>query len=126
MNTYEINLFDSLIDFVVLEDKKIIDRWFYSGHKEHIMHLMQKVDEHQIVLTDEHKILIKQVQDSFIYPTVEEIAKEEIKNKIAEALAYLNKTDKKFFIGYKPKPDEDLVLIEKLRDEARDFIRANS
>ena len=38
---------------------------------------------------------------------------------------YLNKTDHKFFNGYKPKEDEDLVEIERLRDEARAFIRAN-
>lgn len=38
---------------------------------------------------------------------------------------YLNKTDHKLFNGYKPKEDEDLVEIERLRDEARDFIRVN-
>ena len=38
---------------------------------------------------------------------------------------YLSKTDHKFFNGYKPKEGEDLVEIERLRDEARDCIRAN-
>ena len=38
---------------------------------------------------------------------------------------YLGGTDHKFFNGYKPKEGEDLVEIERLRDEARDFIRAN-
>ena len=38
---------------------------------------------------------------------------------------YLDDTDHKFFNGYKPKEGEDLVEIERLRDEARDFIRAN-
>ena len=38
---------------------------------------------------------------------------------------YLSNTDHKFFNGYKPKEDEDLVEIGRLRDEARDFIRAN-
>ena len=38
---------------------------------------------------------------------------------------YLDDTDHKFFNGYKPKEVEDLVEIERLRDEARDFIRSN-
>ena len=38
---------------------------------------------------------------------------------------YLSKTDHKFFNGYKPKEDEDLAETERLRDEARDYIRAN-
>ena len=38
---------------------------------------------------------------------------------------YLSKTDHKLFNVYKPKEDEDLVKIERLRDEARDYIRAN-
>lgn len=97
----------------------------YSGHREHIALLRAKAVEFGTSLK-EFEPLIKQCEDNFIYPTDEETAKEELKNKIAEAKAYLDKTDKKFFIGYKPKEDEDLVLIEKLRDEARDFIRANS
>lgn len=69
----EINLINDWMEFIVFEDKKIIDRWSYSGHKEHITHLMQKVDEHKIILTDEQKILIQKVQDAFIYPTDKEI-----------------------------------------------------
>ena len=38
---------------------------------------------------------------------------------------YLDKTDHKFFNGYKPKEGEDLVAIEAKRDEYREFIRAN-
>ena len=75
----EINLINGWMEFVVFEDKKIIDRWSYSGHKEHIIHLMQKVDEHKIVLTDEQKILIQKVQDAFIYPSDEEIETEKRK-----------------------------------------------
>lgn len=45
--------------------------------------------------------------------------------KLAEAKEYLAKTDHKFYNGYKPKEGEDLVEIERLRDEAREFIRAN-
>lgn len=57
--------------------------------------------------------------------TSEEIQKQELQIKINEANQYLNKTDHKFYNGYKPKEGEDLVEIERLRDEAREFIRAN-
>ena len=51
--------------------------------------------------------------------------KYELEVKISEAKQYLAKTDHKFYNGYKPKEGEDLVEIERLRDEAREFIRAN-
>ena len=51
--------------------------------------------------------------------------KYDLEIKIAEAKEYLAKTDHKFYNGYKPKEGEDLVEIERLRDEAREFIRAN-
>lgn len=51
--------------------------------------------------------------------------KYELENKITEAKQYLDKTDHKFYNGYKPKVGEDLVEIERLRDEAREFIRTN-
>ena len=57
--------------------------------------------------------------------TEEELAKQELQIKINEAKQYLSKTDHKFYNGYKPKEGEDLVEIERLRDEAREFIRAN-
>lgn len=38
---------------------------------------------------------------------------------------YLSKTDHKLLNGYKPKEGEDLAEIERLRDEARDYIRTN-
>ena len=57
--------------------------------------------------------------------TAEEIQGQELQIKINEAKQYLSKTDHKFYNGYKPKTDEDLVEIERLRDEAREFIRAN-
>lgn len=50
---------------------------------------------------------------------------QELQQQIAEANLYLKKTDHKFYNRYKPKEGEDLVEIERLRDEARDFIRAN-
>ena len=57
--------------------------------------------------------------------TEEEIQKQELQIKINEAKGYLASTDHKFYNGYKPKEGEDLVEIERLRDEAREFIRAN-
>ena len=59
------------------------------------------------------------------FRTDEEIQKQELQIKINEAQQYLAKTDHKFYNGYKPKEGEDLVEIERLRDEAREFIRAN-
>ena len=57
--------------------------------------------------------------------TEEELAQQEIQAKVNEAQQYLTSTDHKFFNGYKPKPDEDLIAIEAKRDEAREFIRSN-
>lgn len=57
--------------------------------------------------------------------TEEELQKQELQLKINEAKQYLASTDHKFYNGYKPKEGEDLVEIERLRDEAREFIRAN-
>lgn len=57
--------------------------------------------------------------------TDEEIQKQELQIKINEAKQYLASTDHKFYNGYKPKDGEDLVEIERLRDESREFIRAN-
>ena len=54
-----------------------------------------------------------------------EIAQQELQIKINEAKEYLSSTDHKFYNSYKPKEGEDLVEIERLRDEAREFIRTN-
>ena len=51
--------------------------------------------------------------------------KYELEIKIAEAKQYLEKTDHKFYNGYKPKEGEDLATIEAKRDEAREYIRMN-
>lgn len=82
----------------------------------------------------EKTIIIKQINvqtgkevevEETIIINEEEITKNELQSKIYEAQQYLAKTDHKFYIGYKPKEGEDLVEIERLRDEAREFIRAN-
>lgn len=46
-------------------------------------------------------------------------------SEINKSKQYLADTDHKFYNGYKPKVDEDLVAIELERDTAREFIRAN-
>ena len=57
--------------------------------------------------------------------TEEELAKQLINTKVQEAKQYLQSTDHKFYLGYKPKEGEDLVAIEAKRDEAREYIRMN-
>lgn len=57
--------------------------------------------------------------------TEEELAQQAIDKQIQKYQQYLTSTDHKFFNGYKPKADEDLVAIEAKRDEAREFIRYN-
>lgn len=97
----------------------------FSGHQEHIALLRAKAKEFNTPL-DEFEALIKQCQDSFIYPTDEETAKEELKNKIAEAKAYLLSTDYKMTVDYfatLDKVTQDELILK--RAEAREFIRAN-
>ena len=57
--------------------------------------------------------------------TEEELAQQVINAKVQEAKEYLQATDHKFYLGYKPKDGEDLVAIEAKRDEAREYIRMN-
>ena len=68
---------------------------------------------------------ITEVEKDAINKAKEDEYKATTEYKITEAKQYLAKTDHKFYNGYKPKEGEDLVEIERLRDEARDFIRAN-
>ena len=97
----------------------------FSGHKEHIALLRAKAKELNTSLK-EYEPLIKQCEDSFIYPTDEEIIKEELKNKIAEAKAYLSSTDYKMTVDYfatLSKEIQDELILK--RSEAREFIRGN-
>lgn len=57
--------------------------------------------------------------------TEAELAQQIINTKVQEAKQYLQATDHKFYLGYKPKEGEDLVAIEAKRDEAREYIRMN-
>lgn len=80
----------------------------FSGHKEHIVMLEAKALEFGTSL-DEFEGLIKQCKDSFIYPTEDELAKEELQNKIQEANVYLAQTD--WVNTYKIRHDLGLELI---------------
>lgn len=78
-----------------------------------------------VKLNKEQLALIKEVEDNIILPTQEELDKLELKNRVDEALAYLVKTNHKFYIGYIPKEDDDLKAIQEKRDKALLFIRDN-
>ena len=98
----------------------------FSGHREHIAMLRAKAKELNTSL-DEFEPLIKQCEDSFVYPTDEEIAKEQLEHKINEAKAYLLSTDYKMTVDYfgsLSKEIQDELILK--RAEAREFIRANS
>ena len=94
----------------------------FSGHREHIQMLRAKALELGINL-DEYDCLIKECEDSFIYPTDEEIAKEEVINKIAEAKAYLASTDFYMTVDKYTELDEARkVELTTKRAEARELI----
>lgn len=80
----------------------------FSGHKEHIAMLEAKALEFGTSL-DEFEGLIKQCKDSFVYPTEDELAKEELQNKIQEANGYLAQTD--WVNTYKIRHDLGLEII---------------
>lgn len=95
----------------------------FSGHKEHIALLRAKAKEFNTSLK-EFEPLIKQCEDAFIYPTDEEIAKEELTHKINEAKAYLIATDYKMTVDYfatLTREVQDELILK--RNEARELIR---
>ena len=97
-----------------------------SGDKEHIALLRAKAKEFNTSLKD-FEPLIKQCENAFIYPADEEIAKEELNNKIQEAKIYLASTDYKMTVDYfatLTKEIQDELILK--RSEAREFIGANS
>lgn len=79
------------IEAVWYEDNKQIYCESFSGHSEHIALLRAKAKEFNTSLK-EYEPLIKQCQDSFIYPTDEELLVEANKAKVQEARAYLVST----------------------------------
>ena len=75
------------------------------------------------------KVVSKEENDNYEYyqyfTTREDVEKVKVEMLCQIYKEYLDKTDHKFFNGYKPKEGEDLVAIEATRDEYREFIRAN-
>ena len=108
-----------------LENEMQIHCESFSGHKEHIALLRAKAKEFNTSLK-EFEPLIKECEDSFVYPTDEEIAKQELSYKVAEAKAYLISTDYKMTVDYFATLSKDIQdeLILK-RNDAREFIRDN-
>lgn len=82
----------------------------FSGHREHIQMLRAKALEFGTSL-DGYEYLIKQCEDNFVYPTDEELAKNELNNKIQEANSYLSSTD--WVKDYKLRHDLGLELISE-------------
>ena len=74
-----------------VEDKIQVHCESFSGHPEHIAMLRAKALGFGTSLK-EFEPLIKQCQDSFIYPTDEELLVEANKAKVQEARAYLIST----------------------------------
>ena len=98
----------------------------FSGHNEHIEMLEDKCIEYGTELTEEQTLIVKEVQEAFVYPTEEEIQAEEIKHKVNEAKFYLSSTDYKMTIDYfatLSKEEQDDLIAK--RAEAREYIRSN-
>lgn len=89
---------------------KYVDGVFVSGHTDECKEYQQWLAEGNVP------------EPEF---TEEELAQQVIKAKVQEAKQYLQATDHKFYLGYKPKDGEDLGAIEAKRDEAREYIRMN-
>ena len=107
----EVEVDGELVKEIVREESVITEQIHcesFSGHKEHIAMLEAKALEFGTSL-DEFEGLIKQCKDSFIYPTEDELAKEELQNKIQEANEYLAQTD--WVNSYKIRHDLGLELI---------------
>ena len=98
----------------------------FSGHKEHIALLRDKAKEFNTSLK-EFELLIKQCQDSFVYPTEEEIQAEITVNLVQEAKNYLANTDYKMTVDYfATLTESEQSMLTTKRAEAREFIRLHS
>ena len=118
----EMKLENNWLEATWLEDETQIHCESFSGHKEHITMLRAKALDFGTSL-DEYDYLIKECEDSFIYPTDEEIAKEELQHKIAEAKAYLLSTDFYMTVDKYTELDEARkVELTTKRAEARELI----
>ena len=120
-----IKLEDNWLEATWLEDETQIHCESFSGHKEHITMLRTKAKEFNTSLK-EFESLIKKCQDVFIYPSDEEIAKEELQHKLNEAQYLLDSTQFKFGEDYdKKKNTPEWEELKVKRAEAREFIRGN-
>ena len=95
----------------------------YINENKEIFGFESDGSQDELITKDMTPITLEEIQS--INKAKENEYRETLEYKIQEAKQYLSKTDHKFYNGYKPKADEDLVEIERLRDEAREFIRAN-
>ena len=117
-----IKLDNNWLEATWLENEIQIHCESFSGHREHIQMLRAKALELGTNL-DEYDYLIKECEDSFIYPTDEEIAKEELQQQIAEAKAYLASTDFYMTVDKYTELDEARkVELTTKRAEARELI----
>ena len=79
-------------------------------------------EQWQIALSNVHnKVNEDGTTERFDFRTEDEVAEQELANKIAEAKKYLSDTDFKMTLDY----DKDVSEVKIRRAEAREFIRAN-
>lgn len=126
METIKLNIIleNNWLEATWLENEQQIHCESFSGHKEHITLLRAKAKEFNTSLI-EFEPLIKQCEDTFIYPTDEEIAKEELQYKINEAQYLLDSTQFKFGEDYDKKNTPEWEELKLKRAEAREYIRGN-
>lgn len=73
---------------------------------------------------DEYETLLAEVEANIVLPSAEEVAKQELVNKIAEAKAYLASTDFKMTIDYFATLTEiEQTGLTAKRAEARAFLK---
>ena len=108
------------------EDETVLHCESFSGHNEHIEMLKDKCLEFNTELTEEHKVIVNEISEAYIYPTEEEIVAEELTHKINEAKFYLANTDYKMTVDYFATLSEaEQIELTAKRAEAREFVRAN-
>ena len=95
-------------------------RYYINKNKEIFGYELDGSQDH-LITEDMVEISLEEIEA--INQAKEDEFLNSIEYKINEAKEYLVSTDHKFYNGYKPKEGEDLVEIERLRDEAREFIR---
>ena len=104
----ELKLENNWIEAAWKEEDKQIHCESFSGHTEHIAMLEAKAKEFNTSLA-EYQELIDTCKTNFIYPTEEELNKENLATKVQEANQYLKDTD--WVNSYKIRHDLGLELI---------------